>query len=240
MFKGVIFDIDGTLYDYQSVDIIAMKHFCEFIDKNLGVDEKFFRETYTEARKIIRGRLKDTAAQHSRVLLIQTALELLGKNPFDYLLTLYDVYWNSFLENMRPFDGAADFLRDLKNHGVKISTCTDMTAHIQYRKLKRLELDKFFDFMVTSEETGYEKPAPIMFNFALEKMKVRPQEAAYFGDALDRDIQGAANVGITPFWFIADRTVEGGDNFYKVRSYRDEKLKKFLEAIKCSDSRTTT
>lgn len=228
MYKGVIFDIDGTLYDYQINDALAMKHFCAFVEKNLGVDEKTFRETYTEARRIIRGRLHDTAAQHSRVLLIQTALELLGKNPFDHVLKLYDVYWNFFIENMRPYDGAEDFLRDLKAVGVKISTCTDMTAHIQYRKLAKLGLDRYVDFMVTSEETGFEKPAPIMFNFALEKMKITADEATYFGDSLDRDIQGAANVGIKPFWFVADRKVVGGDEFTKIFTYRDEKLKKFF------------
>ncbi len=221
MFKGVIFDIDGTLYDYQAADKLAMKNFMAFVEKNLGVEEKIFRETYTSARNIIHERLKDTAASHSRILMIQTALELLGKNPFAHVLELYDVYWNFFLENMRPYDVAEDFLRELKNRGAKISTCTDMTAHIQYRKISRLGLDKFIDFMVTSEETGFEKPAPIMFNFALEKMNVRADEAAYFGDALDRDIEGAAKVGITPFWFVADRKFSGGDDFKKIFSYRE-------------------
>ena len=82
--------------------------------------------------------------------------------------------------------------------------------------------------MVTSEETGFEKPAPIMFNLALEKMKIRAEEAAYFGDSLDRDILGANNVGITPFWFIADRNAIGGDKFVKIRSYRDIELKKMI------------
>lgn len=221
MYKGVIFDIDGTLYDYQINDKLAMKHFCGYIEREMGIPEENFRKTYTEARNIIHQRLKDTAASHSRVLMIQTALELLGKNPFDYVLELYDVYWNYFLENMRPYDGAEEFLRELKNRGVKISTCTDMTAQIQYRKIKKLGLDKFIDFMVTSEETGFEKPSAIMFELALYKMRVRADEAAYFGDALDRDVLGAANVGIEPYWFVADREIVGGDEFIKVRSYRD-------------------
>ena len=133
---------------------------------------------------------------------------------------------------MKPYDGAEDFLRALKNSGAKISTCTDMTAHIQYRKISRLGLDKFIDFMVTSEETGFEKPAPIMFNFALKKMNVRAEEAACFGDALDRDIAGAAAVGIAPFWFVADRKVSGGEDFKKVFSYRDDEVKKLL-AVSC-------
>ena len=228
MYKGVIFDIDGTLYDYQINDRLAMNHFCAYVEENLGVEEKIFRATYTRARQIVRGRLKDTAAAHSRILLMQTALELLGKNPFEYVLKLYDVYWNFFLENMRPYDGAEDFLRGLKAEGIKISTCTDMTAHIQYRKLAILGLDKFIDFMVTSEETGCEKPAPIMFELALEKMQIRAEEAAFFGDTLDRDILGAANVGIEPFWFVADRIVDGGDEFRKIYSYRDAELKNFF------------
>lgn len=221
MYKGVIFDIDGTLYDYQINDKLAMNHFCGYIERRLGITEENFRETYTKARNIIHKRLKDTAASHSRVLMIQTALELLGKNPFDYVLELYDVYWNYFLENMQPYDGAEEFLSELKSHGVKISTCTDMTAQIQYRKIKKLGLDKFIDFMVTSEETGFEKPSPIMFETALDKMKVQASEAAYFGDALDRDVEGAVAVGIEPYWFIADREVAGGDAYKKIRSYRD-------------------
>ena len=224
MYKGVIFDIDGTLYDYQSNDKIAMKNFCAFAEKKLGVDEKTFRATYTQARNIIHERLKDTAASHNRTLMIQTALELLGKNSFNHILQMYDVYWNSFIDNMQPYDGAIDFLRGLKAAGVKISVCTDMTAHVQYRKLAALKLDRYVDFMVTSEETGYEKPAPIMFEFALKKMHVAASEAAYFGDALDRDIRGAANVGIDPYWFVADRDVSGGEQFKKIRTYRDAEL----------------
>ena len=226
MYRGVIFDVDGTLYDYKAGDTVAMKNFCGYVERKLGISEENFRKTFSEARNIIHKQLKNTAASHSRVLMIQTVLELLGKNPFDYVLEFYDVYWDYFLENIRPYDGVTEFLAKLKNFGVKIAICTDMTAHIQYRKLSQLGLDKFIDFMVTSEETGMEKPAPIMFNTALKKMNIPAQDAAYIGDALDRDIQGAASVGIEPFWFIDNREVFGGDEFKKFRSYRENSLQK--------------
>ena len=105
---------------------------------------------------------------------------------------------------MKPFDLVLEFILKLKNAGKKISVCTDMTAHIQYRKIERLGLNNFIDFMVSSEETGLEKPSPSMFNLALKKLNCLPEEAVYFGDSPDRDIEGAANVGIKPFWFLGE------------------------------------
>ena len=136
-----------------------------------------------------------------QILFCQTALELLGKNPFIYAVDMYDIYWNTFIEDMKPFEGAVEFVKTLKESGIKTAVCTDMTAHIQFRKLKKLGFSEFIDYIVTSEETGVEKPSPAMFNLALEKLKVEPGEAVYFGDSLERDVYGPAKVGITPFWF---------------------------------------
>ena len=223
MFKAVIFDIDGTIYSYVTNDKIAVESLCKFAEKNLNVAEKDFRAVYKEARRIVKEeRLTDGGARHSRVLFFQTALELLGKNPFCHVLEMYDIYWNNFLANMQPFDGAAEFIKKLKGAGVKIALCTDMTAHIQYRKIKQLGLNHFIDFMVTSEETGLEKPARVMFELALKKMKVTAAETAYFGDSPERDIEGAAKVGITPFWYNGEGLFENKNTAcVEVRSYRE-------------------
>ena len=222
MFKGVIFDIDGTLYSYMANDKVALKSLCRFAEKNLAVDEKNFLKAYFEARRIVKERLTDGGSRHSRVLFFQTTLELLGKNSFLYMGEMYDCYWDNFLNGMQAFDGAAEFIHKLRANGVKTALCTDMTTQIQYRKINRLGFSKFFDFMVSSEETGREKPSPVMFELALKKMKVNANETAYFGDSLDRDIEGAANVGITPFWYIGERDVEETEvDCVKFRSYSE-------------------
>ena len=222
MIKGIIFDIDGTIYSYIENHKRALKVLCEFTEKNLGVSEERFCETYFEAREIIKSRLSNGGALHSRVLFFQTSLEILGKNPFKYMLPMYDIYWNSFLAEMKPFDGVIDFIRKLKESGKKIAVCTDMTAHIQYRKIEKLGLSDLIDFMVSSEETGLEKPSPKMFNLALNKLGVAANEAAYFGDSPDRDIAGAANVGIKPFWYLGEHS-ESNINIdcVKFRSYNE-------------------
>ena len=97
-----------------------------------------------------------------------------------------------------------------------------MTAQIQYRKIDKLGLSNDIDFMVSSEETGLEKPSPIMFELALKKMNVKANEAAYFGDSLERDIVGAANVGIKPFWYIGEKDVADTNvSCIKIRSYHE-------------------
>lgn len=222
MIKGVIFDIDGTLYSYATNDKVAVESLCEFAEKNLNVDKENFLKAYYEARRIVKERLTDGGSRHSRVLFLQTTLELLGKNPFQYILPMYDCYWDNFLAGMKPFEGAAEFIRKLKDNGIKIALCTDMTAQIQYRKMKRLGLSEFINFMVSSEETGQEKPASIMFELALKKMDVNAEEAAYFGDSLERDIEGAAKVGIKPFWYAGERDFEETEiNCVKFYSYRE-------------------
>ena len=223
MFKAVIFDIDGTIYSYVENDKIAVEKLCEYAEKVLNVEETEFRKIYQEARRIVKEeRLTDGGARHSRVLFFQTALELLGKNPFCHILEMYDIYWNNFLANMKPFEGAAEFIEKLHRAGVKIALCTDMTAHIQYRKIKQLGLNNFIDFMVTSEETGLEKPARIMFELVLKKLNVKAAETAYFGDSPERDMAGAKKVGMTPFLYNGEKIFE--NKFIKcteISSYRE-------------------
>ena len=225
MIKGVIFDIDGTLYSYATNDKIAVGSLCEFAEKNLNVEKENFLKAYYEARRIVKERLTDGGSRHSRVLFLQTTLELLGKNPFQYILKMYDCYWDNFLAGMKPFEGAVEFIRKLKDNGIKVALCTDMTAQIQYRKIRRLGLSESINFMVSSEETGLEKPAQIMFELALKKLGINANETAYFGDSLERDIEGAEKVGIKPFWYAGERdfkeTKNNCDKFYSYREVID-------------------
>ena len=89
-----------------------------------------------------------------------------------------------------------------------------MTAHIQFRKLERLGISGYIDYMTTSEEAGVEKPDIRIFNMALNKLGLPPEEVMYIGDSYRKDVLGAKNTGILPVWYLSlvDRnSVEAAD-----------------------------
>lgn len=111
-------------------------------------------------------------------------------------LQIYEIYWSTFLEKMSLRDGAREFMECMKKHGMRIMICTDLTAHIQHRKIEALGIAEEINFLVTSEEAGVEKPAPEVFAFCLEKLKLSAEEVCFIGDDLRKDVEGAKAAGM--------------------------------------------
>lgn len=113
-----------------------------------------------------------------------------------YAMDFYNVYWDTMLENMQLFGYVEPLLEELKESGIKIGILTDLTAHIQYRKLSKLCLSDKIDYLVTSEEAGAEKPSDKMFNLMLDKFGMLSEEVLMVGDSQKKDIDGARNAGM--------------------------------------------
>ncbi len=197
-YKAILLDIDNTLYEYNAAHSSAKKSVMEFCTKNFALDEKTIEKAYNEARKKIHIELFETASSHNRLLYFQKMCEILSLNPLQYSFELYNIYWDSFLENIVPFDGVYELLEKYRN---KICLLTDLTAHIQYRKIEKLKLNKYCQMIVTSEEAGREKPHPYMFLSSLQKLGSRADEVCMIGDSFKKDILGASILGINSIWF---------------------------------------
>ena len=66
------------------------------------------------------------------------------------------------------FDDVLEFLDDLRLLGIPMVIVTDLTAQIQFRKIVYFGLDRYFDFVVTSEEAGQDKPNAAPFELAMK------------------------------------------------------------------------
>ena len=66
-----------------------------------------------------------------------------------------------------------------------------MTAEIQFKKIKKLNIEKYISFCVTSEEAGVEKPHPYIFEMAVikaTKVKNNITSLIVVGDDIKKDV----------------------------------------------------
>lgn len=197
-YRGILLDIDNTLYDYDKTHTKALEVLLNTASKLLQIDVADLQIAYLKARKQINSELSESASSHNRLLYIQRILESLGVSGLNLSLELYEVYWDTFLNNIEVYDGVYEFLDSVQN--IPICLVTDLTAHIQHRKIKKLHLDQYADYLVTSEEAGREKPHPYMFLLALHKMNLKPNEVCMIGDSFKKDILGASSLKISSYW----------------------------------------
>lgn len=189
---AILFDTDNTLYRYEPAHRTAMQAVRGKAEKMLGVAPATFDKAFAHARQQVKTRLKHTAASHSRLLYLQTMLENIGLGSQVMLaLDLEQTYWRTFLGNAFLFDEVKEFLDDLRLLGVPTAIVTDLTAQIQFRKIVYFGLDHYFDFIVTSEEAGFDKPHHAPFRIALDKMRPRGDCVWMIGDNAVNDVRGS-------------------------------------------------
>ena len=66
--------------------------------------------------------------------------------------------------------------------------------------IAREGVDRRFSTVLISIDFGRRKPHPLIFNEALHRVGVSPQEALFIGDSLSEDIAGAQSVGMDTAW----------------------------------------
>ncbi len=205
MIRTIVFDIDGTLYDYDSADLAASGAVADYAVQNLGMTDAEFRSALKEASGQLTAAVGKTAASHNRLIRYAFILES-ASLPLTHAIRMEELYWDTLLEHAVVFEGTKEALEHLKQQGYKLGIGSNMTAYIQYRKLEKFGLLGLFDFIVTSEETGCEKPDPALFLRCAELAGCSPAECMYVGDSLKNDAEGAASAGMTAVLFDAKRT----------------------------------
>ncbi|MDY6484286.1 HAD family hydrolase [Acinetobacter faecalis] len=189
---AILFDTDNTLYSYDPAHIAAQSAVREKVIKNLSISSEDFDKTFNQARAEVKSRLKETASSHSRLLYFQRMLELMGLGSQVLLaLDFEQTYWRTFLSNAILFDGVKELLDDIRLLSIPTAIVTDLTSQIQFRKVVYFGLDHYFDYIVTSEEAGFDKPHPAPFQIALDKMRPKGDCIWMVGDNPVNDIQGA-------------------------------------------------
>lgn len=174
MIKAVLFDFDGTLIDTNELIFESYRiAFRTVLNREIGMDE---------------------------------ILTLYGKPLFSSLIQygeagkrLYEVYREFNEKNhdfiAKPFDGAYEGVKMLKNNGFLIGIVTSKRLHLVKRGIEKiLNMDGLFDIIVTPDDTEKTKPDPEPILYACDRLDISPNEAVYVGDSVF-DMQAGAAAG---------------------------------------------
>ena len=113
------------------------------------------------------------------------------------------VFWNAAAPGT-PTEGIKDFLDYLKNEGIRTGVISNISyaPSVVAERINRLLPENAFEFIITSSNYIFRKPNKRLFELALEKADLKPDEVWYVGDQYECDVKGSLNVGLLPIWYI--------------------------------------
>ena len=72
--------------------------------------------------------------------------------------------------------------------------------------MRRLDIGPLFHFSIQAGDVGSSKPEPAMFEEAMRRTRLRPDEIVHVGDHLENDVAGAQRRGWYTIWMNRTRS----------------------------------
>ena len=205
--KAILFDLDDTISSYDSVCGPAWESSCkEFIRKNqanIYIEELLksldrSRDWYWADP--VRSKEGRNNLRMARRDVVRIALKELGINEEESVIELADHYTELQNSMLALLPGAREALELVKQMGIRSAVITNGNSAGQREKLDRFQVREFFEEVFIDTEVGYSKPDKEIFQYALEKMALKPEEVWMVGDNLVWDVYGAQQLGIFAVW----------------------------------------
>ncbi len=196
---GILFDLYGTLFTYGNMSkAFSIWHEdLSYALKDIGIST-----TAVQVAKRCRHFFSEKLAENDRYTEYEVRLrhlaELYGIAPDDnWIRHTAATSMNRWQEFIPIHPETKSLLRYLKGKGVKTGIISNFQHAPHVRKvLRRNGLLKILDAVVISGEVHAKKPDPRIFEYALERLGTKPETTLFVGDDPERDIRGAASVGM--------------------------------------------
>lgn len=197
--KTVFFDIDGTLYDEKAAKVKAEVEVSSLIARESGSDFREVHGAFLEYKEQVTASMPTDPGRNNRALWYEITLNRLKLKGFKPE-KLCEEYWAIVLNEIEPYADLMAILPEIyKKYDLWV--LTDELRSTQERKMRKLGVTKFFRGIFSSEDKGFVKPDPRLFEYVLEEAKTSKEEAVMIGDNPRRDIKGANLAGITSIFF---------------------------------------
>ncbi|MCD5406764.1 MAG: HAD-IA family hydrolase [Desulfotomaculum sp.] len=177
--KALLFDLDGTLLDSRQAVVEAVYYTAKLYAAgrySYADIERRFGESFEEFINLI----NETQDKGKQKEIMATYLQYTEANH-DQLVQL--------------FPGIKENLTFLKNAGYQMAVVTNKQRNLTERGLQLLELDSFFETVITVDDVSKGKPYPEPVEKGCQLLKVTKQQALMIGDTVF-DVKSAMAAGV--------------------------------------------
>lgn len=201
---AILFDLDDTLFDHRRASALALGTMHATFAPDLPFDK--FATIHAEVLEAFHARFLagEFTLDGARLARMQTLF-----SRFDRALDTATaeraacLYREQHQANRRLVAGASELLDALHGH-CRLGIVTNNSTAEQLEKLRALDIARYFDVVVISEDVGVTKPDPRIFSIALERIGARARDAVFIGDNWTNDIAGALDAGMAAIWLDRD------------------------------------
>ena len=210
--RAVLFDLGGTLYDYGSLAPGDGENLVALI-REAGGDyppDRIHRAYRAALKRVFYAYLPRSFYFHRDLFqdaILATAAELGVSLPQELLARYRQAQRAWRLHHFAWREGAIETLEALRSRGYRLGIVSNIDDAQLAQMVELGRLDRYVDFLLSSEQARSCKPDQRIFVAALRQAGCTASEALFVGDSLLQDVAGANRAGLRSvlLWHRLDR-----------------------------------
>lgn len=242
-FKGIIFDINGTLIDIRTDEGMeeiyrAISHFLTY--QGIDIRRRNLRDEYY---RILDEQRRASGEEFPEFDAVEVWRQFLGRYTASLNLpqeklrvlpqVLAEMYRGISRTRLDLYPEVIAILDELSQH-YKLGALTDAQSAWAEPEMHALGLDKYFEHIVVSGDLGFRKPDKRIFQAALLGLGLAAQDVLFVGNDMYRDVFGAKQLGLKTVYFSSNqgrKTADGAEPDYIIYQFAElRQAIAFLEA----------
>lgn len=180
--KGVIFDLDDTLYSEKQYVRSGYAKIGEYLGRTEATEKLWYY--FENGMPAIDAYLAEIGEEEKKAECLRVYREQ--------------------MPNITLYEGVTELIEKLKNRGIKVGIITDGRPEGQRNKIKALGLETLVDDIIITDELGgvqFRKPCDIAFRIMQTRWKLPYEQIIYVGDNPNKDFQACKQLGMRWVYF---------------------------------------
>jgi putative hydrolase of the HAD superfamily len=224
-YKHIFWDLDHTLWHFDLNSITSLQlvyEDCALASKGIS-DFSDFSTVYHDINDKMWDRFRKGFISWQDMRWKRMAKTLTHYRVFDELLAkeMGEMYLEYLPQQNALLPHALEVLDYCAGKGYAQHIITNGFESTQWQKMRNAKIDQYFGKVITSEEAMALKPEPEIYQFALQHAGAALEDSIMIGDAVDVDVKGAMDCGMSAIWFNPHASLSPQLRTHEIKSLKE-------------------